>query len=342
MCAYFSNDISINDRQVGGKHPCYIIAEAGVAQFGDLNKAMKLVELAAEAKADAVKFQMFHPESFISNVSLDWVEKYKSKELPYDAFRDIKLYCAEKGIEFLSTAHDEKSLKFLDSLDVPAYKIGSGEVKNWPFIKKIAERQLPVFLSTGMYSMEDIDTVLDIFKAVDNKDLVILHCITSYPTPYSEVNLRAMDSIKNTFDVMVGYSDHTAGYHIPVAAATRGACVLEKHISIDFNVENAQDWKVSCDANDLKDMVNQIREIEQSLGTGKRVLTKNELDSIKWARKSIVAKRDIPKSTVITNDDVAIKRPGWGIPPSDLENVVGKQCRISIRRDSIIEWEHLS
>jgi len=319
----------------------FIIAEAGVAHFGSLEKAFRLVDLAVNAGADAVKFQIFKTDDLVSSGSPDWRRRLNSRQLSQDSFLEIRDYCIENGITFFATAHDQGSLSFLHELDVPFYKIGSGEVRNWPYLEEIARIGKPVFLSTGMYTMEDVAQALDIFAGAGNPDLAVLHCVTSYPTPPAQVNLRAMDTIRKTFGVIIGYSDHTQGFHVPLAAVARGAKVIEKHISLDFNVPDAQDWKVSCGPDDLKLFIQQLREVEAALGSGVKGPSPAENAALQWARKSLVAARHIPAGTIIGAADVTCKRPGTGIAPSDLHTVLGRKAVRDIPEDTVIEPEML-
>lgn len=337
----FNQTFTIQGREIGKSKPVFIIAEAGVAHFGSLDKAKQLVDIAVGSGADAVKFQIFKTNALVSVESEEWRNRLKTRELPYEAFKEIQVYCKEKGIIFFATAHDEPSLEFLDSLDVPAYKIGSGEVSNWSFLEKVASKKKPVILSTGMYTLGDIGEALKVIAKTGNPDIAVLHCVTSYPTPPSEVNLRAMDTIRDTYDVIVGYSDHTNGFHFPLAAAALGASIIEKHITLDFNVPDAQDWKVSCGSEDFPVMVEQIREIEAGLGTGIKALTKSELSSINWARKSLVAIEDIFEEEIIELKKLGAKRPGFGIMPSDIDKVIGKKAKKTIKKDALIKWEYL-
>ncbi len=337
----FNRKFSFGGREIGLNCPVFIIAEAGVAHFGSIEKAKRLVDLAKEAGADAVKFQIFKTDELISSESAEWKNRLRPKELPYEAFKDIQTYCSKKNITFLCTAHDESSLKFLDTLNVPAYKIGSGEVANWVFIEKIAARKKPVILSTGMYNLEDIGDALKIFEKTGSPDVAVLHCVTSYPALPSEVNLRAMDTIRETYGVIVGYSDHTQGFHFPLAAVARGAYIIEKHISLDFNVPDAQDWKVSCGPEDFSIMVQQIRDIEAGLGSGIKVPSESERLSINWARKSLVATEDIMEGETIDLKKLNAKRPGFGIMPADIDKVIGKKANRKIKKDTLIKWEHL-
>lgn len=337
----FMDRFNIGSRTIGYREPVFIIAEAGVAHFGSLEKAKRLVDLAVHAGADAIKFQIFKTDNLISVESQEWRTRMKTRELSYDAFTEIKRYCDGKGIIFFATAHDGESLDFLDTLDVPAYKVGSGEVKNWAFIRKVAERGKPVLISTGMYTMEDVASVLKVVMEAGNANIALLYCVTRYPTPPSEVNLRVIETFRNTFKVITGYSDHTKGFHFPLAAVVLGASIIEKHIALDFNVPNAQDWKVSCSSADFLEMVRQIREIEVGLGSGIKVLSEAEKGSLKWASKSLVAAVDIMAGETITFDKLCTKRPGNGILPTEINKVVGKKARIRIKVDTIIKKEHL-
>ena len=337
----WNKTFTIAHRPIGEGAPVFIIAEAGVAHFGSLDKAFQLVDLAVEAKADAVKFQIYRTDELISSVSLEWRERMRAKELTSNDFLAIRDYCRARGIMFLATAHDEPSLDALDDLDVPAYKIGSGEVENWPFMAKVAQRGKPVILSTGMYTLENVSRALEAFAQFGSRDLAVLHCVTAYPTSPSEVNLLAIKTIRQRFGVVTGYSDHTTGYHFPLAAVALGAKIVEKHITLDFNVPNAQDWKVSCGPHDLHLLIEQIREIETGLGSGVKEPGSTEKASMNWARKSLVAACDISPGEKIRAEKIKFKRPGTGIPPSETENVVGRKAKVLIKTDSLIDWEHL-
>ncbi|EPR35548.1 N-acetylneuraminic acid synthase domain-containing protein [Alkalidesulfovibrio alkalitolerans DSM 16529] len=338
----FAQRFSIAGRAVGQDEPTYIIAEAGVAHFGSLEKAKRLVDLAVDAKADAVKFQIFKTEELVSGASEEWRNRLSKRELPYEAFAEIKAYCDARGITFFATAHDRPSLGYLAKLDVPAYKIGSGEVGNWGFLAEVASKGKPVILSTGMYSMDQVGEALRAMAATGNREIAVLHCVTRYPVAPGEVNLRAIQSIRDNFDVVSGYSDHTRGFHFPLAAAALGARVIEKHITLDYDVPDAQDWKVSCGVDDLHLMVAQIREIEAGLGSGEKTMTASEREGAVWARKSLVAARDICIGEVIDETMLAAKRPGTGIEPCKIGEVLGRSAREDIPKDSIICMEKLS
>jgi len=214
-------------------------------------------------------------------------------------------------------------------------------VDNWPFIEEIAKKGKPVILSTGMYTQKQMEKVCEIFANANNPDLAILHCVTSYPTEPELVNLRAMDTISR-LGVITGYSDHTRGFHFPLAAAALGAAVIEKHITMDYDVPNAQDWKVSCGPDDLHLMVDQIRNIEAGLGTGVKKPNPAEEQSLAWARKSLAAAREIGEGEVIDEKMLTAKRPGSGISPADTQKTIGRKAAVSIKKDTLIKWEHLT
>ena len=336
----FSSQFSIADRPVGGDHPVYVIAEAGVAHFGDEEKAYRLVDLAAEARADAVKFQIFDVDALVAAALPEWRERLASRQLPYEAFARIQAYCRTRRITFLATAHDEPSFEFLQGLDVPAFKIGSGEVGNWPFLTRIARRRKPVILSTGMYTRQQVAEALDAIAGTGHADVAVLHCVTSYPTPAEEVYLGTMAEIREMFDGVIGYSDHTRGFHLPLAAVALGARIVEKHIALDFDVPNAQDWKVACGPDDLAAFILQLREVESALAA-REAPTESERESLIWASKSLVASRDISAGATVTADDLVAKRPGTGISPARAADVVGRATAVRIPRDTVVQWEHL-
>jgi len=331
----------IGDTYVGLDEPVFIIAEAGVAHFGKLEKAFRLVDLAVDANADAVKFQTFRAEDMISRSSYEWQERMRSKELRASEFRKIRDYCREKDIIFLSTAHDERSLDILSDLDVVAYKIGSGEVNNWEFISKVAAHEKPVILSTGMYDMKDIGEALASIAATGNTQLAVLHCVTSYPAAPQDVNLHSIGAISEEFGVITGYSDHTKGNHFPQAAVALGAKIIEKHISLDFDIPDAQDWKVSCGPHDFPLLVSQIREIEEGLGNGTKEPSDSEVSNMAWATKSLTAAKDIFPGEIISAEMIKVKRPGTGIVPSEKGKVIGRIAKTLIKADTLILWERL-
>lgn len=337
----FSKNITIDERNIGRGNPVYIIAEAGVAHFGNEEKAYRLVDLAVEADADAIKFQIFDVNALISNELKDWKERLRSRQLPFQAFERIQRYCRGKDITFFATAHDEPSLEFLQSLNVPAYKVGSGEVGNWPYLSRVAALGKPIIFSTGMYRISQIKEALETVAATGNTDVAVLHCVTRYPTSPEEVSLGNIELIRERFNVICGYSDHTMGYHIPLAAAALGASIIEKHISFDFDVPDAQDWKVSCGPHNFGLFIKQTRQIEAALGVRKSGPTEGERESLVWARKSLVAKHNISVGSLLSRDDILSKRAGMGIPPSQIGQVLGRKTKVPLLKDDVIKFEDL-
>jgi len=334
--------IIIDDKIISDTHPVYVVAEAGALHFGSLKNAKRLVDIAVNAGADAVKFQIFKAENFISKTaSPAWFERMKSKELSYDKFEVIKDYCDKRGITFLASAHDEESFDFLDNrLKPAAFKIGSGELQNYGYIEKIASRGKPVILSTGMFNLGQITDSIKVILKTGNRNLILLHCVTLYPTPANRVNLYAIPVLRN-LGFLTGYSDHTIGFHIPLAAVAIGACMIEKHIAIDKYIPGSQDCLVSCDDKELIEMVRQIREVKGALGRHQKKPSREELGSKEWAQKSIVAKRIIKAGEEITESMICFKRPGAGLSPDRIKEVIGKTAGRTIGQDEIIGLKDL-
>lgn len=326
----------------------FIIAEAGDNHNGSYENALKLVDKAVEAGADCVKFQTFITENVISkfaekaeyqkentNAEETQFEMVKKLELSFDEFRKIKEYCDEKKILFLSTPFDLDSIEFLQSIDIPFWKIPSGEITNLPYLIKIAKTGKDVIMSTGMCQMEEIKETLEILKENGAGKVTLLHCNTEYPTPFCDVNLNAMKTIKEECHLEVGYSDHTIGIEVPIAAVAMGACVIEKHFTLDKNMEGP-DHKASLEPEELKEMVTVIRNIERAMGNGKKCPSESEQKNIIIARKSIVANCDIKKGEILTEDKLYIKRPGNGISPMKWYEVIGKEAIKDFKKDELI------
>ena len=337
----FRHQINIKNKIIGHGAPVYIIAEAGVAHFGDHGKAMALVDLAADGGADAFKTQAFTTNSLISASLPEWRDRLRPKEVGFDFIAKMKERCDQRGLTFLCTAHDPSVLPWLDELEVPAYKIGSGERGNIPFIQELARRGKPMILSTGMYQEHDLCEALDAIASVGLKELALLHCVTSYPTPLALVNLLAMNRMRELFAGPVGYSDHTQGHHVVLAAVARGAAIVEKHITLDFNVPDAQDWKVSCGPDDFAEFVQEIREVEAALGRPVKEVQPCEQAALSWALKSLVAAFDLPAGTVLKTEHLLAKRPGDGILPSQQEKLFGKRLARPVAADAALRLEDL-
>ncbi len=330
-----------------------IIAEAGVNHNGSIDLAFKLVDIAKEAGADAVKFQTFVTEKSISKYSelaeyqktsirnhISQFEMAKGLELTFEEFDRLKKYCDWRNILFLSTPDEEESVDFLCSLGVPVMKIGSGDASNIPLLKYIAKKRTPFILSTGMCNLDDVQDALDALFSEGNKDGALLHCTTEYPAPKNEVNLRAIITLQEQFGLPVGYSDHTEGYEISIAAAALGARIIEKHFTIDKRMKGP-DHRASLSASELKNMIEAIRHVEMALGDGKKETTICEKNNIVIARKSVVAARDITAGRKITEQDVCIKKPGFGIKPKDIDKIPGRRARKHIMRDEVITWDKI-
>jgi N-acetylneuraminate synthase len=329
-----------------------IIAEAGVNHNGSLDLAKKLVDAAAEAGVDYVKFQTFNTKKLASKNArkADYQNKntndtndsqqamLKKLELSHEDHYELIDYCKKKGILFFSTAFDLESLEFLQSLKLGLWKIPSGEITNYPYLKKIAQTNDPIILSTGMSDMSDICNAVEVLiKNGSSRDkITVLHCNTEYPTPMADVNLKAMDYIAEELGVKIGYSDHTKGIEIPIAAVALGATIIEKHFTLDRNMEGP-DHKASLEPHELKEMVSAIRNVEQALGERNKIVTPSEQKNIAIARKSIVAARDIAEGEVFTEENLAVKRPGTGISPMEWENVIGKTAKQDFLEDDLIQ-----
>ena len=328
-----------------------IIAEAGVNHNGSLEIAKQLVDRAAEAGVDIIKFQTFNSKNLVSKSAR--MAEYQQKntghvESQYEMLKRLELsaedhyelirYCEKKNIRFFSTAFDLESIDFLHSLKMGLWKVPSGEITNYPYLKKIASFREPVILSTGMCCLEDIGAALDVFvkEGCDKRNITILHCNTEYPTPYSDVNLRAMQEIEKTFGTKIGYSDHTNGIEVPIAAVAMGASVIEKHFTLDRNMEGP-DHKASLEPHELKKMVESIRNIECALGSGHKTVSDSEKKNIEIARKSIVAAKDIVKGEILSEEKLTVKRPGNGISPMRWNEVIGKTAIRDFCEDEVIE-----
>lgn len=327
----------------------FIIAEAGVNHNGSLNLAKQLVDKAVEAGVDCVKFQTFIASDIVAKSArmADYQKKntgseqsqygmLQKLELKFEDFIELKRYCEEKQIEFLSTAFDFKSIEFLASLPLQKWKIPSGELTNLPYLIKVAQTKKPVILSTGMADLIEVRDAVRVLHEHGTTDLTILHCTTEYPAPYDEVNLSVMETLRNTFHTPVGYSDHTQGIEVPIAAVALGACVIEKHFTLDKTMEGP-DHKASLEPHELKAMVIAIRHIEQALGNGEKTPSASEMKNKAVARKSIIAKQDIKKGEVFSEENLTVKRPGTGISPMRWFEVIGQAAQRDFAEDELIE-----
>ena len=332
------------------KKTTLIIAEAGVNHNGSLELAKQLVDVAVDSRVDAVKFQTFKADKLVSKYAqkADYqkqttsaeesqYEMIKKLELDENAHREIIRYCNEKKIMFLSTPFDHGSIELLNNLGMPIFKIPSGEITNLPYLQHIGHLDKEVILSTGMADLGEIEDALDVLvrSGVSKEKITVLHATTEYPCPIEEVNLRAMQTIRAAFGVKVGYSDHTQGIEVPIAAVAMGACVIEKHFTLDRTMKGP-DHKASLEPAELKAMVQAIRCVEQALGDGIKRPSKSEIKNIPIARKSIVALRPIKNGEMFCEDNLAIKRPGNGISPMRWDEVIGQAAHRDYQSDELI------
>ena len=328
-----------------------IIVEAGVNHNGSIQIAKQLVDKAVEAGVDIIKYQTFKSEKLVSKTAkqAEYQQRNIGKrdegqlamlrklELSAEDHYELIRYCKERNIRFLSTAFDMESIDFLHSLNMGLWKIPSGEITNYPYTKKIASFMEPVILSTGMCELSDIEAALNVLieEGVSKEQITILHCNTEYPTPYSDVNLKAMLEIGEKFGVQIGYSDHTRGIEVPIAVVALGATIIEKHFTLDKNMEGP-DHKASLEPDELKFMVSAIRNIEQALGTGHKIISESERKNMEVARKSIVAAFPIKEGELLTEDNLTVKRPGNGISPMRWNEVIGTAAIKDFDEDELI------
>jgi N,N'-diacetyllegionaminate synthase len=327
-----------------------IIAEAGVNHNGSIELAKKLIDVAVAAGADCVKFQTFKAENLVTTTApkasyqientgnnSSQYEMLKKLELSYPEFEELKKYSLASGIEFISTPFDPESIQFLKNLGMPFFKVPSGEITNYLYLSEIAATKLPVVLSTGMATVEEIVDAVNLLRqhGYNADNLTILHCTTEYPAPWDEVNLKAMSSLAELLQLPVGYSDHTEGIEVSIAAVALGATIIEKHFTLDRNMEGP-DHKASLEPAELKALVKGIRNIEQSMGDGKKAPTKHEVLNRPIARKSLVAIKPIKKDEPLTLQNVGTKRPGTGLSPMLWPTLDGKKSPRDFKQDELI------
>jgi len=345
--------IEIGQHKIGTGQPCFVIAEAGVNHNGDLNSAFQLVEVAARAGANSVKFQTFKAKNLVSPSApkADYqLKTTDAAESQYEMLRRLELstkdhqqllkHCKRNEILFMSTPFDEDSANMLDRLDMPAFKIPSGEITNLPFLAHVAQKGKPLIVSTGMSDLEEVKKAIHTITETGNQQLVLLHCVSSYPAASSDVNLKAMRTMADAFGLPVGYSDHTCGIEITLAAIALGAVVVEKHFTLDRN-QAGPDHRASLEPDELIEMVKGIRKVESALGNGCKRPTEIEKKNALIVRKSLVAARDIAAGEILTEDMIAIKRPGSGLDPQNRRNLIGRQIKHEIKADTVLKMEML-
>lgn len=328
-----------------------VIAEAGVNHNGDYDIASKMIRVAAEAGADFIKFQTYKTEALVSADAEkaayqkdalpgdeSQFEMLKKLELSYEQFANLKNECVKQKIGFLSTAFDFESIDFLNKLEIPFFKIPSGELTNFPYLARIAQLKKPVIISTGMATLEEIESAVSVFLefGLPKQKITVLHCSTEYPTPFENVHLNAMKTLAEKLNVSVGYSDHTLGVEVSIAAVALGARVIEKHFTLDPNM-TGPDHKASLNPNQLKEMIHAIRNIEVALGSSEKMPSTVELQNRVAARKSIVAQKQIQAGDFFTEHNITTKRPGTGISPMKWKEVLGKKAKKTFNPDDLIE-----
>ncbi len=346
--------IDVSGISIGPGYPCFIIAEAGVNHNGSLDIAKHLIDKALEAGADAVKFQSFKSEKVVTstapkaeyqllttNPNESQLDMIRPLELSVEAHRELQAYSKQQGILFISTPFDEESADLLEELKVPLFKIPSGEITNWNFLKYVARKGKPLIVSTGMSYLSEVEEALRVIRQVGCEQLVLLHCVSNYPANPVEANLRAMHSMATALQVPVGYSDHTPGIEVALAAVALGACVIEKHFTLDKNLLGP-DHKASLDPQELQALVKGVRSVELALGNGLKQPTESETNTRAIARRSIAVTYDVVKGTVLQPEMLTALRPASGISPTQQDLVIGRKVTRSLKAGQIICWSDLT
>lgn len=346
--------VEIRGREIGPGHPCFIVAEAGVNHNGDPELARGLVDAAAETGVDAVKFQTFKAERLVSpaapkaayqargtRADESQLEMLRKLELSPDVHRELFARCRERGLLFMSTPFDEESADLLDELGVAVFKIGSGELTNWPFLKYVAEKKKPIILSTGMSYLSEVDEAVRTIRQAGNDRLILLHCVSNYPADPADVNLRAMRAMEAAFGLPVGFSDHTLGIDVAVAAVALGAAVVEKHFTLDRDLPGP-DHRSSLEPDQLTRLVKAIRDVELALGSGEKRPAASEQGNRQVVRRSLHLRVDAEAGTAVQREMLVALRPGGGIGPEAWDRVVGHRLRHSLRAGAQLAWEDLA
>jgi|TARA_Y100000294_G_scaffold175136_1_gene194600 sialic acid synthase SpsE len=346
-------NVTVDNRIIGDGRRCYILAEAGCNHNGSLEIARKLIDMAAQSKADGIKFQTYHAENMYSRKTpmmehfrkrlaapenATMFDLIKMTELPWELHEPIVEYCRKKDVPFLSTPFDEDAVDFLEQFEVPAYKIAAFEMTHFPLIRKVVETQKPIILSTGMSSLGDIERVLSIFHKAGNDRVILLHCVSNYPSKPGDANLRVIPMLKQAFGYPVGLSDHTPGIEVSKIAIALGANLIEKHITIDQRLPGP-DHYFSLTPLELNELVTASENIETMLGTPQKKCTESELEMKHIGRRSLVAACDIQKGVTITREMLAVKRPGFGLDPGLIDILIGKMAVKNIEEDEPILWD---
>ena len=344
--------IKIANKFVGGEEPTFIIAEVGSNHDCKLRQAKKLIDAAADAGADAVKFQTFLADKLVAKTSLkaEYMERVSEKKSTYDIFRKIELprewhyelaeYANKRGLIFLSSVFDKEGVNLLDEIGVPAFKIASGELTNLPLLRYTAEKGKPMIVSTGASTIGEIEGAVSIIKATGNQEIILLHCVSNYPAATEDVNLRSMVTMQRTFQLPTGYSDHTLGIIAPLVAVALGAVIIEKHFTLNKKL-SGPDHFYALEPEELKTMVENICTIKKLMGSSIKQPAKSEKESRNLGSRSIFAKTDIPAGTTITGEMLAILRPAIGLQPKYIDVIVGRKARVDINRYEPITWDNI-
>lgn len=340
--------IDIAGHQIGPGQRCFIIAEAGVNHNGSLDMALRLVDAAVNTGADAVKFQTFKAERLVSprapkadyqlqttDTSESQLDMIRQLELTEIMHRQIKDYCSDKGILFISSPFDEESVDLLAELDVSVFKIPSGEITNTPLLQHVARKGKPMIVSTGMAYLSEVETAVRVMEDSGNQEYVLLHCVSNYPADPADVNLRAMSTIRSSIGAPVGYSDHTMGIEVPIAAVAMGASVIEKHLTLDRNLPGP-DQLASLEPREFSAMVKGIRNVESAFGHGRKEPAESEANTTSVGRKSLVAARNLKSGTRLTREHIAIMRPGTGLPPEYLSQIIGTTLKVGLPAGTLL------
>lgn len=350
----FKSLLTVEGRRIGPGQPVFIIAEAGCNHNGEMDLAKSLIDAAADCGADCVKFQTFHAEAVVSKTApqADYalkavgpkesqLEMIQRLELSAGQHRELVAHCRRRGILFLSSVFDHQAVDLLDDLGLPAFKIPSGEIVNHPLLKDVASRAKPIILSTGMSYLGEVEEAVRVIQGAGGEELALLHCLSNYPANPSQANLRAMTTMGLAFGLPVGYSDHLVGNEVSFGAVALGACIIEKHFTLDRSLPGP-DHAASLEPAELAELVKGIRRLEQALGNGLKRPMPDEENTRQVARKSLVAARDLSAGVRLAPEMVCFKRPGTGLAPAELKYVLGRETKQAIRADELIVWEMLA
>ncbi len=347
--------VKVGDIEIGPENPPYIIAEIGSNHNGDMDLCKRLIAAAADAGANAVKFQSWTEASLIAKEEYDRNTEYSDKKRHFGSLREMvrsyqftaeqhleaHAYCHERGITFCSTPFSPAEADLLEKLDVPFYKIASMDIVHLPLLKHVASKQRPVLISTGMATLAEIERAVETVRGEGNDQIVLLHCVSIYPPDYDMIHLRNIATLQQVFDVPVGFSDHTMGTAIPLAAIALGACVIEKHFTLDQDMPG-WDHAISATPTEMRTIVKEGRNILTSLGQSKRVVTEAEMEKRKKFRRSLVTRSPLPRGHVLTEADLDAKRPGTGISPAEMSYALGRTLARDLQEDEVIRWEDLA